>query len=45
VFKTRSLKEFVNIIHYATVDEGSSFYLKSIQSFWKLFQIAWNAQL
>jgi len=44
VFKTRSLKKNVDIIHYATVDEGSSFYLKPIQSFCKLLQITWNAQ-
>jgi len=38
------LKKNVDIIHNATVDEGSSFYLKSIQSCCKLFQIAWSAQ-
>jgi len=45
VFKTRPLKKNVDIIHYATVDEGSSFYLKSIQSCCILFQIALRVQI
>jgi len=40
MFKTRTLVKNVDIIHYATVDEGNSFYVKSIQSFCKPFQIA-----
>jgi len=37
VIITRPLKKNVDIIRYATVDEGSSFNLKSIQSCCKLF--------
>jgi len=40
-----SVKKNVDIIHYATVEEGSSFYLKSIQRCCKLIQIALSAQI